>query len=91
MLDELVKGEFEPDGVSGIDVVCLGRSIGGAHIAAHVFGVDHIVGDRWHIAVGVLADVRVVRSDCLAVDDELREDVMSVGREWCCQQRRFEG
>ncbi len=91
MLDKLIVCELEADGVASVDIVRLGRSIRRAHIATHILGVDHIVRERGHIAVRVLADVRVVRTDGLSVNNELREDVMGVGGKRSCQQRRFEG
>jgi hypothetical protein len=50
-------------------------------VAAKVVAVHQLAGQRWVVAVGVLASVRILATNGLSVDDQAVEDVMRVGTE----------
>lgn len=89
MLNEFVILELEADLVASFDLISLSSGALSALVADEVGRVDHVLGERRHVRVGVLADVSVVSANGLVVDDELGEDVVSVD-EVRCQQRSSE-
>lgn len=80
MLNHLVVGQLEPNSVSGFDIVRLGSSSRSSFVAAELLGVDDFVGEGRHVGVAVLADVAVVGSHGLAVDEQLGEDIVGIGQ-----------
>ena len=80
VLDELVVEELEPDLVAGVDLV--GPDVAGGlgpDVATEVLLVDD-VGEGGVVRVGVFADVRVLATLLLAVDEEDVEDVVGIDR-----------
>jgi hypothetical protein len=79
VLDELVVEDLESELVACLDSVGGSVTCGGALVAAKVVAVHQLGGDRWVVGVAVLADVGILATDGLSVDNQAVEDVVSVG------------
>lgn len=88
VLDELIVPELGADAVTGLRLVGACRGGKGALVATKVLAVEELEPRRL-VVVGVLADVLVVATDGLVVDNELRENVVTLDHGGC-QQRRGE-
>lgn len=54
MLDELIIRQLEPNRITGINIVRLGRRVRSALVAARILRVDDLVRLGRHVGVGVL-------------------------------------